>query len=345
MRRFALLLILVFLCPAGVQATAWTAPPAPESVAAQVPQEADSFAQGLWNVLREALNSLDGAFSEALEHCTALIAVVLLCALVRQLGAGGFALELAGTVAAAATLLDCGTSMLYLGLETAQQISAYGKLLLPVMTGAMAAQGGVTASAALYAGTAFFDSLLNSLLAKLLPPLIWLFLGLSVAHSALGEAMLQSLKDTVQWVAGWALKGVLYLFLGYMTITGAVSGSADAAAVKAAKITISGAVPVVGGILSDATESVLSGIGVLRSGIGIYGLWTVLALFLTPFLRIGLQYLLLKAVSILCIGLEPKGAGQVVGDFSEALAMVLAMVGTQTVLVLMATVCTMKGVG
>ncbi len=337
--------LLLCLLASPVEATAWTAPAAPESVAELMPEEADSFAQGLWNVLLASLGALDEGFAQALEGCGALVAVVLLCGLARQLGASGNALELAGTLAVGGTLLSGGSSMLHLGLETVQQISGYGKLLLPVMTGAMAAQGGVTASAALYAGTAFFDSLLASLLSRFMVPVIWLFLGLSVAWGALGEPMLQALRDTAAWVAGWMLKATLYVFLGYMTITGAVSGSADATAVKAARLTISGVVPVVGGMLSDATESVLAGIGMLRSAMGVYGLWTVLALMLTPFLRIGLQYLLLKAVSILCIGLEPKGAGQVIGDFATAMGLVLAMIGTQTVLVLLATVCMMKGVG
>ena len=47
----------------------------------------------------------------------------------------------------------------------------------------------------------------------------------------------------------------LLLFVGWLTASGAIAGSADAAAVKTAKMAISRAVPVVGGILSDAAET------------------------------------------------------------------------------------------
>lgn len=71
--------------------------------------------------------------------------------------------------------------------------------------------------------------------------------------------------------------------MGYLTASGAIAGSADAAAVKAAKMTISRAIPVVGGILSDAAETVLAGAGVLRGTVGVVGMLVVLAICLTPF--------------------------------------------------------------
>ena len=57
---------------------------------------------------------------------------------------------------------------------------------------------------------------------------------------------------------------LLLAFVGYLTASGAIAGSVDAAAVKTAKLAISRAIPVVGGILADASETVLAGAGGLR---------------------------------------------------------------------------------
>ena len=130
-----------------------------------------------------------------------------------------------------------------------------------------------------------------------------------------------------------------------MAVTGVVSGSTDTAALKAAKITISGAVPVIGGILSDASEAVLVGAGVMRSAAGVYGVLTILALFAGPFIRLGVQYLLLKGLGALCGSLSPNASAKLVGDFSGVMGILLAMVSTQSVLLLISTVCFMKGVG
>ena len=323
------------------------APEAPKDAAELMGEEADSFGEGLWNVIKAALSSLDGSFREAMGVCLGAAAAVLLCSLLREVSThfSSRAVELACTVAVAGLLLEPSSSLISLGLDTAVELSEYGKLLLPVMTGAMAAQGGVTASTALYAGTALFDSLLSTLLSKLMRPMLFLFLALAIGNSALKEDLLGKMKDFIQWGMGWVLKIVLYLFSGYMAVTGVVSGSADAAAVRAAKTAISTAVPVVGGMLSDASETVLVTAGTLGSAAGVYGILAVLAIFAGPAVRIGVQYLMLKGVGALCTAFDGGGAAGLIGDFSSAMGLVLAMVSTQTMMLMISTMCLMKGVG
>ena len=142
----------------------------------------------------------------------------------------------------------------------------------------------------------------------------------------------------------WSLKLVLYVFTGYMGITKVVSGTADAAAVKAAKLTISGMVPVVGGLLSDASETILVSAGVMRSAAGVYGLLAILAICLGPFLRIGVQYLMLKLTAAACAVFGTKETAGLIQDFSAGMGMLLAMTGTMCLLLLISTVCFLKGV-
>lgn len=347
LKRLFMVLAALAILAVPVRALEIEAPDAPDSVADAVEEEADSFAQGLWNVFKASVEVLDPSLADAARTALKAAAAVLLCSLIREMvpGGSGQTINLACTVAVAAALLEPASSLIQLGLDTVTELSEYGKLLLPVMTGALAAQGGVTASTAMYAATAFFDSILSAISAKLLIPLVYLYLGLAVANAAFHEQILGRLQAFLKWGMTWILKSSLYIFTGYLTVTGVVSGTTDAAAVKAAKLTISGAVPVVGGILSDASESVLSGIGVLRNGVGVYGLLTLIALFLTPFLKIGIQYLLLKGTSVLCDAFDGKGAAGLVADFSSAMGLVLGLVGTQTVMLLISTVCFMKGVG
>lgn len=340
-------LLLVGLLAVPVRALEIQAPPAPAHVEELVPETADSFAEGLWNVIKAAISGLDGPLREAMTAGFAAAAAVMLCSLLGTIATSvsGNVINLSCCCAVAGILLNPSGSLIQLGTQTATELSEYGKLLLPVMTGALAAQGGVTASAALYTGTAFFNSLLSGFLSRLMTPMIYLFLALSVANSALQEELLRKMAEFIRWAMTWVLKIALYLFTGYITVTGAVSGSADAAAVRAAKLTISGAVPVVGGILSDASELVLVSAGTLGSAAGVYGLLTVLALFSGPFVRIGTQYALLKGVGAFCGSFGESGASALVTHFADAMGMLLAMVSTQTVLLLISTLCFMKGVG
>ena len=114
---------------------------------------------------------------------------------------------------------------------------------------------------------------------------------------------------------------------------------------KATKMTIKSVVPVVGGILSDASETILVGAGVMKSAAGIYGIFAVLAICITPFLQIGMQYLLLKTTAAVCGIFGYKPAVSLIEDFSSGMGFVLAMTGTVCVLLLISIVCFMKGIG
>ncbi len=337
-------MLLLFSLP--VHGMDFTAPPAPEAVAEALPEEADSFSEGLWNVIVFALKEWSPSLHGAMSICLRTAAIILLCSVLQEFAPSVSArsMELAATVAVALSLLEPSTALIRLGVEAVSQLSEYGKLLLPVMTGALAAQGGITSSTALYTGTALFDALLSSCISKLMIPMIYLYVTLSIANAAIHEDILAQIKSLIKWAMTWILKIILYLFTGYMAITGVVSGSADAAAIKAAKITISGAVPVIGGILSDASEAVLVSAGMLRSAAGVYGVLTILALFAKPFVQLGVQYLLLKGLSAVCSAFSSNGAAKLVGEFSSIMGILLAMVSTQSVLLLISTVCFMKGV-
>lgn len=346
MRRVLLLLCLLAMLVIPVKAVEYTAPEAPDEALELMPAEKESFAEGLWQVILAASRQLQPKFAQACKACVALVAIVMLVSLLRGISEKpGKPLELVAALGIAGVLLGRSDILIHLGTETVESLSQYGKLLLPVLTAALASQGGGTTSAALYTGTVIFDTFLTSLVVKILIPMVYGFLALAIANAMTSEGILGKFRDLTKWLMTWVLKIVLYIFTGYMAITGVVSGSADAVAMKATKLTISGMVPVVGGILSDASEAVIVGAGVMKSAVGVYGLLAVIAIWISPFLEIGIQYLLLKLTAALCATFGIKKASELIEDFSAAMGFVLAMTATVCFLLLISTVCFMKGVG
>jgi stage III sporulation protein AE len=253
-------------------------------------------------------------------------------------------INVAGVLAVAGLLLGTTNTLVHQASQTVQQISDYGKLLLPVMTAASAALGGMTSSAALYTGTAFFDTLLGMLISSFLIPMVYIFLAVVIGYCAMGENTLKQVKDFVKWLISWIMKTILYVFTGYMSITGVITGGTDKVALKAAKLTISGAVPVVGGIMSDASEAILLGAGVVRNSVGVYGLLAVVAMLILPFIRVGILYLLLKGTAAICGVFSIGKVNELVQGFSEAMGFLLGMTGTVSLLFLISIVCFIKGV-
>lgn len=345
MRRWIVGFLILLGLVMPVDAASVTAPPAPDAAAVLVPEQPETFSEGLTTVLREALDYLYPAFRSAAATCFGITAVILLASLVQSLpGATQKVTDMVATVTVALMLLSPSGALIRLGANTVTEISEYGKLLLPVMTAAMAAQGGTATSAALYTGTAFFDALLSGIIASVIVPMIYIFLCLSVASCATGEEILGKMVSFVKWAMTWCLKIILYVFTGYMGITGVVSGATDAAAIKATKLTISGMVPVVGGILSDASEAVLVSAGLVKSAVGVYGVLVIIALWLRPFIEIGVQYLMLKATAGICSMFGAKAPVKLISSFSGAMGMLLAMTGSVSVLLMVSVVCLMRGV-
>lgn len=345
MRKLTLFILLVFLFIIPVSAMEFTAPEAPNGAQTLMPEDTESFGEGLWYVIKSAIGALQPDVAEAFRICLSLIAAVILVSILQNFfGATKHIVELAGTVIVSLLLINTSNSLVTLGTQTVEELCEYGKLLLPVMTAAMAAQGRTTASAALYTGTAFFSSLLSTVISRLIVPMIYIYLCLCIAHRAIGEEILNRLRRLVKWGMTWTLKIILYVFTGYISITGVVSGTADAAAVKAAKLAISGFVPVVGGIISDASETILVSAGVMKSAAGVYGLLAIIAIWIGPFLRIGIQYLLIKATAAICSVFGTKQTAGIVEDFSGTMGFALAMTGAVCLLLLISVVCFMKGV-
>lgn len=346
MKKLIPMLFLILCLAPSAAALEITAPEVPKSGAEIMPQSTDCFGDGLLELLQSAITFIRPDLAEAAEVSLCVIAGAMIISILQTFFNGiKSAADLTGTAVVAAVLLFGANSMIQLGAETVQELSSYGKLLYPVMTTAMAAQGGITASAALYTGTAMFDSILSSLIANVMVPLVYLFLALAVANNAVGEDLLKKMRDFIRNAVSWCLKTILTVFTTYMSITGVVSGTTDAASLKATKVTISSVVPVVGGILSDASEAVLVSAGLMKNAAGVYGILAILAIFVEPFLRIGIHYLMLKATAALCGIFVSKSMTGLIEDFSTAMGLLLAMTGSTCLLLLISTVCFMKGVG
>jgi len=346
MKRILIILVIIAMLVTPVCAQDLTAPTVPKHAEKFMPRDQRNFADGLLEVLRDALMYIRPDLKEAASACMRIAVVIIAVSLLRTFpGVSEKSVNLAGTIGISLILLQSAGSLVNLASLTVTEISQYGKLLLPVMTAALASQGGISTSAALYTGTALFDALLTSLIGKLLTPMVYLFLLLAVACCAIGEDILKKIRDTMKWVISWSLKTLLYIYTGYISISGVVSGATDAAALKAAKLTISSVVPVVGGILSDASEAVLVGTGSLKNAAGIYGLFAIIAIWIGPFLQIGTHYLLLKATGAVCSIFASKSNTELVQDFTSALGLLLAMTGTISLMLLISLVCFLRGVG
>ena len=277
-------------------------------------------------------------------HTAMLLTAALICQLVRQAYPKDRLQLQSLTGAFAITALFAASMKSMIGLATGvlDEMEAYAKLLLPVMCGAASAAGALSGAGSLYMGSSLFFSLLTSLIRALLLPLVYAYLGLATVECGLPDERLGSVRTLLGWCISALLKGVMYVFTAYLSLTGLLSGSSDEAAVNAAKSTLSAALPVVGGIAADASEAVLQSAKLLRATAGTFGILAVLAMALVPFLKIAICYLTMKLTAAAAGLAAGKEHAALLGAQTSAMGYLLSMVGCAALLLLFSTCCFMK---
>jgi len=306
--------------------------------------EGDGLERGLARIVPQALEqALKGAGS-GLSTALKLLSVVLLCAVAKSVSPDGRAAELAGALAITALTMTDMAAMIGLGRDTMGKMDAFSQLLLPVIAVLTAATGGVTAAAARQGATVLFSQALIFAMDRMLVPMVYAFVGASCAAAAVDNPGLKKLAGLMKGTITFLLTAFLLIFVGYLTASGAIAGSVDASAVKAAKLAISRAIPVVGSILADASESVLAGAGILRSTVGAAGMLVVLAICLTPFFRLALQYLTYKMTAALCAMAAQPRLSQLIDAIGGAFGLTLGMTGAGALVLLVSVVSAVSAV-
>ncbi len=322
---------------------------APDSLDGVGALELTDLGQGLELLKETVLGGMGEILRSSVRSAALLVLIVLFCSLAESVGEtggglSGQAVRLAGAGGVALAALSDLNSLVGLGRETIQSLSDFTTVLIPTLTMASVASGSVAAAPVRQAVTLLFSNLLTRLISGVLLPMTYAYAAVCVASAALEGDRLQPLGKLLRWCVVTALTVLLLAYTGYIAVAGSVSASTDAATLKAANLAISGMIPVVGGILSDATQAVFSGASILRNSIGLFGMVGVLGFCAVPFLRLGVQFLTYKLAAALSAVLSDHPASRLIQDLGNVFALVMGMAGACAMVTLLSLITTISAV-
>ena len=354
MKKLLLFLLIVSLVSVAAKAAVPEETFDPARLKRGLPEHAremlrsDNHEQSLFHrlgaVLRSGVYEADKTLPAAIRSAIRilLVAAILSAFLSMSLPHTEAAVSLAGALGIAVCVSGDLNAMLLLGRRTVSELADFSKLLIPTMASAAAVSGAMTSSAAIGSLTTVLMQIFVSLLETLILPLSGAYVALCTAASALGQKSLHGLADAVGSGMKHGIRAVLFLFTSVLSLTGILSEASDISAMRAFKLTVSSSVPVAGSVLSDAASSVLAGAGVVLQSIGAIGLLGVLSIVIVPFLRLGVQYLLLQFAGFCCNALGATQCGKLVSDFSVAMSCLLAVTAGCAVMVFVSCVCLIR---
>ena len=316
MKKVLFCLTLLLLC----LDCAWAAE-LPDSVKDAVPPEAadilpemdtsashETLWQGLGDLWHSACAYVRTALETQASGAALLLGVVLLCSLAESCLAAADSpcvpryVSVAGALAI--TLVAAGDfrRMMGLGVETMSQLEVFSKALLPTLSAAVAAGGGYITAGARQVATVFFTDLLISLIRQVLLPLLYACIAAAAADAVVPGHSLQKIGQGLRKCVAWALTALMLVFTGFLSVTGAATSAADG--------------------------TVLAGAGMLKGAIGVFGLLAVLAICLTPFITMAVQYLLYKLAAFLAGTVTQEPLADLIDALGSAFGLMLGMTGS-----------------
>ncbi len=305
--------------------------------------------QGLQDLLDTGTAQAAGILRGAVKSGALLLLIVLFCSLADGVGGQGSgtfqAARVVGVLAVCAVSVADVNALMGLGRESLSRMADFASVLLPALVAAAAAGGTPAGAAARQMATVLFSNLLMQTSTRLLIPLTYLYVAAMAVHAAVGNPGLQRMGKTLKGLIAGTLTVLMLAFTAYLSISGVIAGTADALTVKTAKFAISGAVPVVGGVLSDAAETVLASAGILKNAVGIFGTLVILAICLVPFLRMGIHYLTYKLTAALAATVWEGKVIDLIDAISGAFALELGMTACGAMMLLFCVISCLSAAG
>ncbi|MBQ4466209.1 MAG: hypothetical protein II916_09645, partial [Oscillospiraceae bacterium] len=234
-----------------------------------------------------------------LQTFTLLLGVILLSALAGGLRIGegtGVVYETLCTLCAVCIVCEPLISVFERAAAMLQRTSSFMLGFTGIYGGIMAVTGHFSTAAVYQGSMAVLCEIAEKTALSILLPLLSMSLAMSIADAVDPVISLRGLIGMTQKISAWLLGFLMAGFLGLLSVQSLVTAAADRAGTKAAKYVISGAVPIVGGAVSDAYAAVLGSFGVLHSTVGMTGILLTISLLLPTVVELWLYRMLTMCV-------------------------------------------------
>lgn len=305
--------------------------------------DAQAFFDRLSDVVKQKLQDNMGGI---IKKAVGVVMIAVVCSILCLFGNDKIPeyVSLCGCAAITLICVSDANSYISLGAKTVNDISSFSKILLPAMCTASAACGEVSTAAVRYAASALFMDVFISIAQNLIVPFIYAYLAVSIASAAFDNTSLASVAKLFKWVCTSLMTLLSLGFTAYIGVSTAIASGGDKLASKIAKTTISTALPVVGGIISDAASSVVAGAEIIKNTLGAFGMIAVLSFCVSPLIIIGLNYLALKAAAACTSALRLGQISSLTQSVGSAFGMLLGLVGCCGVMMFISLISCMRAV-
>ncbi len=173
-----------------------------------------------------------------------------------------------------------------LGRRTVDSLVEFMLAIIPLLLTLLASLGSLASVAIFRPLIVFAVNFFAALVRDFVFPLIFLTTILAIANHISPRVTVGKLSDLLKNVSVWTMGLSLTIFTGLMAVHGVASSVGDAVTIRTAKFLTGAFLPVVGGMLTDAVETVASATLILKNSLHVVGVIFVFYLVVFPLLKI-----------------------------------------------------------
>ena len=226
------------------------------------------------NVFKHILNFISSGAKAPLKAGAGIIAIILISAALSCVEIKSSAMTAAVYAAAAASAAIIAvpvSTVINTSVNALKGIGVFMLSFIPVFAVIVASSGMAVTAASMSALMLAASETVTYISSFAVLPLMGGYLALSLSSAVSPLIKKSGIAETVKKLAFWIMAFISAVFVGILGIQTAVNSSADTLVSKTAKFIIGSSIPVAGGVLSEAMNTVTASMGLLKSSIGIYG--------------------------------------------------------------------------
>lgn len=286
------------------------------------------------NIFERALTIIYDAFTDGKSTCLAsfgaLLAVVILSSILNALKFDNDNLEAALSYISVLAISGVAYSILYklfvVVIASMEALTLATSSLLPIMASLHVFGGTVATGAASSAGIATFLTLLSNLCTRVLMPLLRISFALCLSGAMPSCVNLSSLTSLIKNTLT-SLTAFLFSLMSFaLYLQSSVASASDSFLMRSVKFATGVFVPVIGGVLGDATRTVAASVSVVKGSVGAVGIVMVLSAVLPPLITVAMHKLLLLGCAITAKTLSCERESMFLYELCGMLNVLLALV-------------------
>jgi stage III sporulation protein AE len=225
-------------------------------------------------------------------------------------------------------IINSFTQALDLGRKAVVQMVGFMQIILPILLTLLTAVGGPNTKLLFHPIVIGTVNIIGTLVKDFIFPLILFSFIIGIISNISYKIQFSKLTELIRQIIIVVVSASLTVFIGIITMYG-LSAKIDGVTIRTAKFAVDNFIPIIGKFLSDAVETVVGCSAILKNGIGMIGLMSLLLICITPAIKIVVLLFVYKGIAAL---IQPIASTSITNCFTEVgKALLLILVGILSV--------------